>query len=78
MTRLDRRKSKLTFVTSDAVRERGRLREVVYEFTPRYALVRLSGLRTAFPITHAAIYSAAVKLAVAEKRAAKKAGRKCK
>lgn len=76
MTTLSSRKTKLVFETSDAIRERGRLREVVIEAQPYYALVRLKGTRKAFPISYGAIYHAAARIASEEARSAKKRGRK--
>jgi hypothetical protein len=76
MTRLEQRKSRLVFVTADMIRERRKLREVVIEAQPRYAQVRLAGLRKSYLISYAAIYSAAVKLAVRQERAEKLARKK--
>lgn len=76
MSNLETRKTRLVFTTCDAVRERGRLREVVLEAQPYIALVRLKGTRTSFPISYAAIYHQAAKIAAAERRAEKKANRK--
>lgn len=73
MRSLLNRKSKLIFQTADAVRERGRLREVVIEAHPGYAMVRLAGMRTAYPISYAGIYNAAVRIAVERERAERKA-----
>jgi hypothetical protein len=76
MTQLSKRKTRLVIESSDVVRERGRSREVVIEAQPYVAMVRLKGTRTAFPISYAAIYHAAARLAAAEKLAAKKAAKK--
>lgn len=73
MSRLDQRKSRLQFTTCDVVRERGKLREVVIEGTPYFCVVRLAGMRKAFPISYAAIYHAAAKLSAAKTREEKKA-----
>jgi len=78
MTRLAERKSKLLIETSDTVRERGRLREVIIEPLPHYAVIRLKGLRSRFSISYAGIYNAAVKIEVERQRAEKKAKRKAK
>jgi hypothetical protein len=63
---------------SDAVRERGRLREVVMEIQPYLIMVRLKGTRTAFPISPAAIYHAAAKLEAHKRMAENKATRKAR
>jgi hypothetical protein len=73
VTSLDKRKTRPVFTTCDTVRERGRLREVVIEAQTHFALVRLAGMRTAFPISYAAIYQCAAKIQAERKRAEKKA-----
>lgn len=82
MTKLEKRKSRLVFQTTDIVRERGRLREVVIEAHQGYAEVRLAGMRTSFPISYAQIYQTAARLQVererAEKRAEKKAAKRAR
>lgn len=76
MTALAKRKSRLTFETSDAVRYRGRLREVVIEATEYTAAIRLKGTRQRFEISWAGIYNQAVKIAVEKARAERKARQK--
>lgn len=78
MTALRERRTKLTFETSDIIRERGKLREVVIEAQPLCALVRLKGTRKAFPISYAAIYHAAARIEAERVRAEKKAARKAR
>jgi hypothetical protein len=78
VTALAKRKSRLTFETSDVVRYRGRLREVVIEAEEYMAHVRLKGYRMRFPISWAGIYNQAVKIAVEKDRAEKKEKRKNK
>ena len=80
MTSLSERKTKLIVETADAVRERGKLREVVIECSsPYFCTVRLKGTRTRFPISYASIYNRAASIAAeaarAERKAAKKAGK---
>jgi hypothetical protein len=76
MTALSQRKSKLTFETGDTVRERGRSREIIIEAENTFAYVRLKGTRTRFMIEWSAIYSAAAKLAAAQRRREKLAGKR--
>ena len=80
MTSLDKRKSKLVFETCGLVRERGKYRQVVIQAEPHYAIIRLKGTRTTFPISYEAIYHHAAKIQServrAEKRAAKKGGKR--
>ncbi|MGP8269131.1 MAG: hypothetical protein ACLQLH_03610 [Terracidiphilus sp.] len=78
MTALSKRKSKLSFQTSDTVRERGRTREVVIECNDTFAVVRLKGTRSRFSIEWSAIYTAAAKLAAASERREKLAAKKAR
>lgn len=75
MTSLATRKSRLRVEFSDAVRERGRLREVTMEFSPYGIKVRLKGMRQGFDISPASVYNQAVLKFVAAQRAEKKAKR---
>jgi len=72
MTSLDKRKTKLVFTTCDTVRQRGRLREVVLECKPYFAMVRLSGMRTSFAISYATIFETAARIKAERDRAEKK------
>lgn len=76
MTALAKRKSRLIFETSDTVRYRGKLREVVVEAHQEFAYIRLKGTRQRFLISWAGIFSHAVKINVDKQRAEKKARRK--
>lgn len=76
MARLSERKSKLVFTTADEIRERGKYRAVVIEARPNFAMVRLAGTRTAFPISYSAIYCAAARQAAERLRAEKKAAKR--
>jgi hypothetical protein len=75
MTALSQRKSKLTFETGDTMRERGRSREIIIEAEDTFAYVRLKGTRTRFAIEWSAIYTAATKLAAAQQRRERLAGK---
>jgi hypothetical protein len=75
MTRLSERRTRLVFTTANEVKSRGKYRCVVIEARPDYALVRLQGMRTSFPIAYDAIYHAAAKIAAARERAEKLAAR---
>jgi hypothetical protein len=79
MSRLALRSTRAMFTTEDEVRSRGKYRKVVIELKPMFAMVRLAGMRTAFPVAYDAIYHMGAKIAArnarAEKAAAKKAGR---
>ena len=75
MTSLATRKTRLHFTTSDAVRYRGRLREIVIEATEYTAHVRLKGTRTRFEISWAGVFNQAAKIAAEKARAERKARR---
>lgn len=78
MTSIAKRKSRLTFETSDVIRYRGKLREVVIEASEYTASVRLKGTRQRFEISWAGVYNHAVKVAVERQRAERKAQRRAK
>lgn len=80
MTKLPGRKSRLLIETSDTVRERGKLREIIVEPDPQgYTVaVRLKGTRARFHISWSGIYNAAVKIEVERQRQERKAQRKAK
>ncbi len=71
MTDLVKRSTRLRFTTSDEQREQGKYRRVMVEALPGCAVIRLSGLRTSYTIPWSAVYSLAVKAAVASERAEK-------
>ena len=58
MSALANLKTRLIFETEDAVRERGAVRQVIVHATPRFALMRLKGLRRKFLVSYAAVYEA--------------------
>jgi hypothetical protein len=76
MRALAQRKTRLVFDTDDSIYERGHSRQVVVEARPSYAMVRLKGTRKGYPICYAAMYHAAVRLAVEAERAVKARERK--
>lgn len=78
MTSLAKRKTRLLVEFSDSVRERGKLREVVMEFTPYEIRVRLKGLRSTYSVSPAGIYNLAVRAAVEKARAERKAKRRAR
>ena len=75
MTALARRKSKLTFETSDVHRYRGKLREIIVEANEYTATVRLKGTRQRYEISWCGVFDHAVKIAVEKERAERKAKR---
>jgi hypothetical protein len=72
MTALAKRKSKLTFETSDAMRYRGKLREIIVEANEYIASVRLKGTRQRFEISWGGIYNHAVRVEVERRKAERK------
>ncbi len=76
MTSLASRKTRLSVESSDCVRERGKLREVVFELTPYVFRVRLKGMRQSYEVSPASIYNLAVMKFVSAQKAEKKAKRK--
>jgi hypothetical protein len=76
MSALANRKTRLIFETEDAVRERGAVRQVIVHATPRFALMRLKGLRRKFLVSYAAVYALAVRIEVEARRAEKRKERR--
>lgn len=75
-TALAKRKSRLTFETSDTVRYRGKLREVVIEANAYTASIRLKGTRQRYELSWAGAFNHAVRVHVEKQRSEKKARRK--
>lgn len=79
MSKLETRKTKLTFQTASTVRSGRRHRPIVIEAETTFALVRLAGTHTRFTVPYDAIYDLGCKLEArrvrAEKLAAKKVAR---
>lgn len=76
MSRLALRSTRALFTTEDEVRSRGKYRKIVIELKPMHAMVRLHGMRTAFPVAYDAIYSLAAKIAARQAAAEKQKARK--
>ena len=72
MTDLSTRKTRCIVKFSDCVRERGKLREIVFTLSPYGINVRLAGMRTGFEVSPAGVYNLAVRLAVEKTKAEKK------
>ena len=72
------RKTRCIVMFDAAIRERGKLREIVFELSPYGIKVRLKGLRAAYEITPASVYTSAVSKFVVQKRAEKLAARKAR
>jgi hypothetical protein len=76
MTHLAKRKSRLTFTTSDTVHYKGRQREVVIEVSPYIATCRLSGTQTRYEMSWSGVFHHAAAAFAEKKRAERKAKRK--
>lgn len=72
MISLEKRKTRLAFVTSSEIRERGRYRPIVMEIHPTWAAVRLLGCRKSYQISYEAIFHAAARLLADQLRRDKK------
>lgn len=79
MSKLQDRRTRLVFETSDETRERGKHRPVIVEAFPTHAVLRLKGMRKGIAVSWLGMLQHGIKLEVerakAEKRAAKKAAR---
>jgi hypothetical protein len=73
MSILAKRKTRCILEFSDCIRERGKLRPVLFELTPYGVKVRLKGLRGSFDISPCSVYNLAVMKEVSRIRAEKKA-----
>jgi hypothetical protein len=76
MTHLTKRKSKLVFTTADAIRYKGKLREVVIEVSPFIATCRLSGTSTRYEMSWSGVFTHAARVYADKVRAERKAKRK--
>lgn len=78
MTSLASRKTRLTILSEDTARYRGKLRRVVVEVdkTGYGGMVRLERTRQRYPFSFAGLHDYAVKIAVEKARAERKAKRK--
>ena len=76
MTALSKRKTRLVVEFSDAVRERGKLREIIMELTPYGMRIKLKGMRQWFDLSPASAYNQAVLKFVAAQKAEKAAKKK--
>ena len=76
MAYLIERKSQTIFVTATSIIARGKLREMIIESRPEYAVVRLSGIPEKFPVPWEEVYAAAKKRHEANLRLERQAMRK--
>jgi DNA-dependent RNA polymerase auxiliary subunit epsilon len=61
MAYLIERKTQTLYVTASSVSENGKMRKIVVESRPEFAIVRLAGARGEFPISWKMIYEAAMR-----------------
>lgn len=76
--RLDKRKTRLSFVTSSTFRYRGKEREIVVEAQPYLATVRLAGTQQRYAVSWTSVYQLAGEIFARKQREARKAERKRK
>lgn len=78
MGKLIDRKSKLSFETSDEIRERGKYRALIVGAHPTHVELRLKGMRQGISISWSGVYNLAMQREVLRRKAEKKAARKAK
>lgn len=74
--RLDKRKTRLSFVTSSTFRYRGKEREIVVEAQPYFATVRLAGTQQRYAVSWTGVYQLAAEIFARQQREARKAGKR--
>lgn len=76
--KLRHRKTRLTFVTNQTARYRGKDREIVIEVFPEHASVRLLGARTRYEISWRGVFDLAAEIHARRERAQKKTEREAR
>lgn len=75
MKKVAERKSRLSFITNQVARYRGKEREIVIEVFPEHAAVRLLGTRTRYEASWRAIFDLAAEIYSRRERERRKAER---
>lgn len=73
--KLSARKTRLTFITNQTVRYRGKLREIVIEVFPEHAAVRLLGTRTRYEVSWRGVFDLAAEIYARREKERRKAER---
>jgi hypothetical protein len=69
------RKTRLSFITNQTARYRGKLREIVIEVFPEHAAVRLLGTRTRYEVSWRTIFDVAGEIYARREKERRKAER---
>jgi hypothetical protein len=76
--KLSKRKTRLSFITNQVARYRGREREIVIEVFPEHAAVRLLGTRTRYEVSWRGVFDLAAEIHARRERAQKKTEREAR
>ena len=76
--KLAQRKTRLSFITNQTARYRGKEREIVIEVFPEHAAVRLSGTRTRYEVSWRGVFDVAAEIHARREHEARKAARTAK
>jgi hypothetical protein len=69
------RKTRLSFITNQVARYRGKLREIVIEVFPEHAAVRLLGTRTRYEVSWRGVFDLAAEVYARREKERRKAER---
>ena len=76
MKKIAERKSRLSFITNQVARYRGKEREIVIEVFPEHAAVRLLGTRTRYEVSWRGVFDLAAEIFARREKERRKQERK--
>ena len=76
MKKIAERKSRLSFITNQVARYRGKDREIVIEVFPEHAAVRLLGTRTRYEVSWRGVFDLAAEIFARREKERRKQERK--
>jgi hypothetical protein len=76
MKKIAERKSRLSFITNQVARYKGREREIVIEVFPEHAAVRLLGTRTRYEVSWRGVFDLAAEIYARREKERRKVERK--
>jgi hypothetical protein len=76
MKKIAERKSRLSFITNQVARYKGREREIVIEVFPEHAAVRLLGTRTRYEVSWRGVFDLAAEIYARREKERRKTERK--
>ena len=76
MRKIAERKSRLSFITNQVARYRGKEREIVIEVFPEHAAVRLLGTRTRYEVSWRGVFDLAAEIFARQEKEARKSERR--